>query len=126
MSGEFLSRWSRRKLEVKRAEETAPAEAPEAGASGAPGAEELSPGELSPEELARLAELLRDGLWDVAQQELAAQGHPPARVHGFIADLAALPAVLSVPQTTARTEHSPPSPTASNDADDAESPREES
>ena len=54
MSGEFLSRWSRRKLEVKRAEETAPAEAPEAGPDAAPGAEELSPGELSPEELAAL------------------------------------------------------------------------
>ena len=54
MSGEFLSRWSRRKLEVKRAEETAPADAPEAGPDAAPGAEELSPGELSPEELAAL------------------------------------------------------------------------
>jgi hypothetical protein len=54
MSGEFLSRWSRRKLEVKRAEEIAPADAPEAGPDAAPGAEELSPGELSPEELAAL------------------------------------------------------------------------
>ena len=54
MSGEFLSRWSRRKLEVKRAEEPAPAEAPEAGPDAAPGAEELSPEELSPEELEAL------------------------------------------------------------------------
>ena len=54
MSGEFLSRWSRRKLEVKQAEETAPAEAPEGGPDAAPGAEELSPEELSPEELAAL------------------------------------------------------------------------
>jgi hypothetical protein len=54
MSGEFLSRWSRRKLEVKQAEETAPAEAPEAGPDAAPGAEELSLEELSPEELAAL------------------------------------------------------------------------
>ena len=54
MSGEFLSRWSRRKLEVKQAEETAPAEAPEGGPEAAPGAEELSPEELSPEELAAL------------------------------------------------------------------------
>jgi hypothetical protein len=54
MSGEFLSRWSRRKLEVKQAEETAPAEAPEGGPDAAPGAGELSPEELSPEELAAL------------------------------------------------------------------------
>jgi hypothetical protein len=57
--------------------------------------------QLSAEELARLAELLRAGLWDAAQTELARQGHPPAAVHGFIADLAALPAMMTIPQTTA-------------------------
>jgi hypothetical protein len=68
--------------------------------------------QLSPEDLARLATLLGEGSWDAAQQELAARGHAPARVHGFIADLAALPAVLSVPQTAARTPQSPSDPGA--------------
>ena len=47
MSGEFLSRWSRRKLEVKRAEEVAPAEPLEAGPDAVPVAEELSAEELA-------------------------------------------------------------------------------
>jgi hypothetical protein len=49
VSGDFLSRWSRRKIEVKRAEEsTAAPEAPETPAGeGAPVAEELSAEELA-------------------------------------------------------------------------------
>ena len=47
MSGEFLSRWSRRKLEIKRADEAAPPEPPEATPDAAPAAEELSPEELA-------------------------------------------------------------------------------
>ena len=62
---------------------------------------------LSPEDLARLAELVGQGRWEAAQTELAGRGHPPAVVHGFVADLAALPAAMTVPQTTAGTPQNP-------------------
>jgi hypothetical protein len=62
------------------------------------GAEAL---QLSPEELARLAELIREGLWQDAQRQLLGRGHAPETVHTFIADLSSLPTVMAVPQTTA-------------------------
>ncbi|MFP4596549.1 hypothetical protein, partial [Ralstonia sp.] len=56
--------------------------------------------QLSPEELARLAELIREGLWQDAQRQLLGRGHAAETVHTFIADLSGLPAVMSVPQST--------------------------
>lgn len=56
---------------------------------------------LSPAELARLAEMIQDGLRDVVQAELAGHGYRPEMVRDFISDMAALPATLVVPQTTA-------------------------
>ncbi|MGH2537100.1 MAG: hypothetical protein ACRDHL_06880, partial [Candidatus Promineifilaceae bacterium] len=56
---------------------------------------------LSPDELARLADLIRAGLRDAARAELTGRGHRPELVHTFVSDLAALPGVMLVPQTTA-------------------------
>ncbi len=56
---------------------------------------------LSPAELAHLAEMIQDGLRDRVQTELAGRGYRPEMVHDFISDLAALPGALVVPQTTA-------------------------
>jgi hypothetical protein len=56
---------------------------------------------LSPGELARLADLISDGLREVVQAELASRGHRPDVVRDFVSDLASLPGVLVVPQTTA-------------------------
>jgi hypothetical protein len=58
--------------------------------------------QLAPEDMVRLAERLRDGLWAEAQTDLARQGFAPADIHRFFADLAALPPVLRLPQSTAR------------------------
>lgn len=56
---------------------------------------------LSPAELARLAELIQDGLRDVVQAELAGRGYRPEMVRDFVSDMAALPGALVVPQTAA-------------------------
>lgn len=56
---------------------------------------------LSPEDMARLAEMVQEGLRDVVQAELAARGYRPELVRHFVGDLAALPSVMVVPQTTA-------------------------
>lgn len=57
--------------------------------------------QLSPAELARLAELIQDGLRDLVQAELVGRGYSATQVHTFISDMAALPGSLVVPQTTA-------------------------
>jgi hypothetical protein len=57
---------------------------------------------LAPEELARLAQLIRQGLRDEAQAELTGRGHAPETVRDFVTDLAALPGAMAVPQTTGR------------------------
>ncbi|MBK8989850.1 MAG: hypothetical protein IPM39_27945 [Chloroflexi bacterium] len=57
--------------------------------------------ELSPAELARLAEMIQDGLRDVVQAELVGRGYPATQVYTFISDMAALPDLLVAPQTTA-------------------------
>jgi hypothetical protein len=62
---------------------------------------------LSPADLTHLAELIRDGLHETAQAELVDRGHQPALTREFLSDVAALPAVLVVPQTTA-TKSPPP------------------
>jgi hypothetical protein len=56
---------------------------------------------LSPAELSRLADLISDGLRETARQELAGRGHRPEQVRALIADIAALPAAITVPQSTA-------------------------
>jgi hypothetical protein len=56
---------------------------------------------LSPAELARLAEMIQDGLRDVVQAELADRGYRPEMVRDFVGDMAALPGTVVVPQTTA-------------------------
>ena len=56
---------------------------------------------LTPEELARLAEMIQEGLREAAQTELVARGYRPETVQDFVSDLAALPATLVVPQTSA-------------------------
>ena len=56
---------------------------------------------LSPAELARLAEMIQDGLRDVVGAELADRGYRPEIVRDFVSDMAALPAAMIVPQTTA-------------------------
>jgi hypothetical protein len=56
---------------------------------------------LSPDELARLAALISDGLREAVQAELAVRGHRPELVRGFVSDLASLPGAMIVPQTTA-------------------------
>lgn len=60
---------------------------------------------LSPADLTRLAGMIQDGLREAVQAELTAQGHPPEKVRHFVSDMAALPAALVVPQSTA---HIPP------------------
>lgn len=57
--------------------------------------------QLSPAELARLAEMIQDGLRDLVQAELVGRGYSATQVHTFISDMAALPGSLVVPQTTA-------------------------
>lgn len=57
--------------------------------------------QLSPADLARLAEMIQDGLRDVVQAELMGRGVPATQVHTFINDMAALPAAIVIPQTTA-------------------------
>ena len=56
---------------------------------------------LSPAELARLAEMIQDGLRDVVQAELTGRGYRPEMVRDFVGDMAALPGAMVVPQTTA-------------------------
>lgn len=56
---------------------------------------------LSPVELARLAEMIQDGLRDVVQAELAGRGYRPEMVRDFVSDIAALPGAMIVPQSTA-------------------------
>jgi hypothetical protein len=56
---------------------------------------------LSPADLARLAELIRDGLREVAQEELISRGHQPAQVRELVSDMAALPGAMVLPQSTA-------------------------
>jgi hypothetical protein len=58
---------------------------------------------LSPADLSRLAELIRDGLRETAQEELISRGHRPAQVREFISDMAALPGAMVMPQSTAIT-----------------------
>jgi len=57
--------------------------------------------QLSPTDLARLAEMIQDGLRDTVQRELVGRGYQTAQVSSFISDLAALPAAMIVPQSTA-------------------------
>ncbi len=57
--------------------------------------------QLSPDDLARLAEMIQDGLRDLVQAELVGRGYPDAAVRTFISEMAALPASLVVPQSTA-------------------------
>jgi hypothetical protein len=56
---------------------------------------------LSPADLARLAELIRDGLREIAQDDLIGRGHQPAQVREFVGELAALPNAMVLPQSTA-------------------------
>ncbi len=62
---------------------------------------------LSPDDLARLAELIGDGLREAAQAELIGRGHRPAMVQDFVSDLASLPGAMVVPQTTAQRPQQP-------------------
>jgi hypothetical protein len=55
---------------------------------------------LSPAELARLAEMIQDGLRDVVQAELVGRGYRPDLVRDFVSDTAALPSTVVVPQST--------------------------
>ncbi len=57
---------------------------------------------LSPDDLARLADLINEGLREAVQAELAGRGHRPELVRGFVSDLASLPGAMIVPQTVAR------------------------
>ena len=45
--------------------------------------------------------MIQDGLRQVVQDELAGRGHRPEVVRDFVSDMAALPAVMTVPQSTA-------------------------
>lgn len=56
---------------------------------------------LSPTDLARLAEMIQDGLRDVVQAELADRGYRPEMVRHFVSDMAALPGAMVVPQSAA-------------------------
>lgn len=56
---------------------------------------------LSPADLARLAEMIQDGLRDVVQAELADRGYRPEMVRHFVSDMAALPGAMVVPQSAA-------------------------
>jgi hypothetical protein len=55
---------------------------------------------LSPAELTHLADLIRDGLRDMVQEELVSRGYRSEMVHAFVSDMSALPSVMVVPQTT--------------------------
>ncbi len=55
---------------------------------------------LSPAELARLAEMIQDGLRDEVQAELVGRGYQPTQAGTFVTDMAALPAAMVLPQTT--------------------------
>lgn len=57
--------------------------------------------QLSTTELSQLAEMIQDGLRDDAQLQLTRRGHRPEMVRDLVADIAALPNVLVIPQTTA-------------------------
>ncbi len=59
--------------------------------------------QLAPEELARLAEQISAGLRVAVQAELLGRGHRPEVVHPLVSSLAALPAAVTVPQTTGTT-----------------------
>lgn len=54
---------------------------------------------LSPADMSRLANLIRDGLREAAVEELVSRGHRPEIAQTFIGDLAALPGTLIVPQS---------------------------
>ncbi|NLF65406.1 MAG: hypothetical protein GX579_12490, partial [Chloroflexi bacterium] len=69
--------------------------------------------QLAPKELARLAEQIAAGLREAVQAELLQAGHRPEVVHPFVSSLAALPAAVTVPQTTA-------TPVARNDEENSE------
>jgi hypothetical protein len=56
---------------------------------------------LSPADLARLADLIRDGLRETAREDLVSRGYRPAEAREFISDMAALPGAIIVPQSTA-------------------------
>jgi hypothetical protein len=56
---------------------------------------------LSPADLTRIADLIRDGLREVVQAELVGRGYRPEMVRDFVSNFAALPAVVVVPQSTA-------------------------
>jgi len=57
---------------------------------------------LSPDEMARLAGMISDGLREAVQAELAGRGHRPDIVRDFVSDMASLPGTMTVPQTAAR------------------------
>ena len=69
---------------------------------------------LSPADLARLAELIRDGLRETAQDDLIGRGHQPAQVRELVTDLAALPGAMVLPQSTAVGASATGDPTAVN------------
>jgi hypothetical protein len=56
---------------------------------------------LSPADLARLVEMIQDGLRDVVQAELADRGYRTEIVRHFVSDMAALPGAMVVPQSAA-------------------------
>ena len=57
--------------------------------------------QLSPSDLARLAQMIQDGLRDSVQAELMGRGYQTSQVRSFISDMSALPAAMVVPQSTA-------------------------
>ena len=67
------------------------------------GAKELR---LSAADLTRLAEAVQRGLQEEVTAELTSRGGRPAAAQALVADLAALPELLSVPLTTANREES--------------------
>ncbi len=56
---------------------------------------------LAAAELGRLAELIRDGLRETAQEELVTRGHQSVQVGEFVTNMAALPGMMVMPQSTA-------------------------
>ena len=56
---------------------------------------------LLPTDLARLSEMIQDGLRGAAQAELADRGYRMEMVRNFVNDMGALPDVMVVPQSTA-------------------------
>jgi hypothetical protein len=56
---------------------------------------------LSPTDLARLSEMIQDGLRGAAQAELADRGYRMEMVRNFVNDMGALPGAMVVPQSTA-------------------------